>query len=344
MNKRLRFLTALIMLAWVAACTLPLEQSGLPKPFRSDISTSTEAESIDATLDVQGGQPLSDGSQQVANALGEATQAPTPNNPKKNAPLQAACNRAAPGRPLDLTISDGAILRSGQAFSKTWRLVNAGSCSWTPGYAVTWFSGEEMGAAGTQFLHESVAPGDSIDVTVDMVAPLQPGVYQGNWMLSDEDANLFGIGPAGQSAFWVRIQVAEDLSSPTPGTLPTPTVTPAVFYGGDLTLYLQDWMDLDSGRINTGSTDDLTFQMEGEKAVLRPATGTRIAVFGARTPTENDCRNVRPSSNSLVLDSLKEGVFLCYRSNQGLPGYVRLPVINLKDNFLKLEFLTWSAP
>ncbi len=345
MKTRLRILTAWILLAALTACTLPVRQTA-PGAVQPGPLTPI-GEGPPDPIPTSNAQPVSEGNQQVANALGAASQEPTmassPNRPLKSAPDEP-CNQAAPGRPFDLTIPDGKIVQPGESFSKTWRLVNAGACAWDPGYAVIFFSGEQMSAPGSQYLHESVEPGGSIDVTVDMVAPLKPGTYQSNWMLSDEDTNLFGIGPSGRSAFWARIQVTEELITPTPGALPTPTVTPVVFYGGELTLYLQDWMDFDSGMINTGSTDDLTFQMEGEQAVLRPSVGTRIAVFGARTPTENDCRSVRLSADPLALDSLKEGVFLCYRSNQGLPGYARLPVINLKDNFLKLEFLTWSAP
>ncbi len=356
MNKRLRFLIALIMLSWTAACTLPLEPPGLVEALQPGDVTRTAAAVTGAATAIPAVQPISDSSQKSSGGLGEATQGPiqapstepsqppTVGGPQGIASKPQCINRAAPGRPLDLTVPDGQTMQPGQSFSKTWRLVNDGTCAWTRGYAVVWFSGEEMSAASSLFLHEIIEPGGTVDVTVDMVAPLQAGVYQGNWMLSDEASDLFGIGPSGQSAFWVRIQVVEQLASPSPGARPTPSATPVVFNGGELTLYLQDWMDLDSGMINTGSTDDLTFQMEKEKAVLRPASGTRIAVFGARTPTESDCRDVRLSSESLMLDSLKEGVFLCYRSNQGLPGYARLPVINLKDNFLKLEFLTWSAP
>ncbi len=342
-------MTAWILLASLTACTLPVRQTG-PGAVQTAVPVSTEAGATDFAP-TSGDKPVSDGSQQVANVLGAATVEPTgkgepqgATGPVLKSPVDMPCNRAAPGRPFDLTVPDGEVVRPGETLSKTWRLVNDGACAWTSGYALVFFSGEQMGSPASQYLHENVEPGGSIDVTVDMVAPLRPGTYQGNWMLSDEDANLFGIGPSGQSAFWARILVAEELATPTPGILPTPTVTPAIFYGGELTLYLQDWMDLDSGMINTGATDDLTFQMEGEQAVLRPSVGTRVAVFGARTPTEADCRSLRLSVDPLILDSLKEGVFLCYRSNQGLPGYARLPVINLKDNFLKLEFLTWSAP
>ncbi len=300
MNKRVGLFAALIVLSWVVACTLPVEQVNAPEPLRLGQPTLTVKAPLGPVRTATGAEQVD--RQMVANALSEATKEPV-----QAAGAKGKCNRAAPGRPLDLTVPDGETLRPGQAFSKTWRLVNAGTCEWAPGYAVIWFSGEQMGAPDSQFLHESVEPGGSVDVTVDMVAPLQPGVYQSNWMLSDGGANLFGIGPGAQSAFWARIQVVEEAPSATPETLPTPAPTLAVFNGGELTLYLQDWMDLDSGMINTGSSDDLSFQLENEQAVLRPAASTRIAVFGARTPTESDCREVRLSAEPLALDSLKRG-------------------------------------
>lgn len=341
MKKNLCLWLVAALLFGLAGCTLPVEEidwTGIAHSAGATPTAAGSAPTAEGTPE-QGPGALDQDSPPVEPVAAEETQPPAVLT------AQGACNRAAPGRPLDLTIPDGARLRPGQPFSKTWRLVNAGSCTWEPPYAVVWFSGERMGAAATQFLHDQVLPGQSVDLTVDMLAPPEPGVYQGNWMLSDGQAGLFGIGPSGNSAFWVRIEVVEALASPTPGALPTATATPIVFSGGEVTLYLEDWLDLDSGVINTGSADDLVFQLENEaQAVLMPANGARLAVFGAHAPDEGGCRSLRLSAEPLALDSLKEGAYLCYRSNQGLPGYAHLPVIDLEDYLLKMEFLTWSVP
>ena len=119
------------------------------------------------------------------------------------------CNLAAAGRPIDVTIPDDTRVGPGDSFVKTWRLVNMGSCTWTRGYAAVWFSGMAMGGQREESLRRSVSPQESVDISVEMSAPLLTGEYQSNWKLRDEAGNFFGIGPAGNSPFWVRIEVVE---------------------------------------------------------------------------------------------------------------------------------------
>ena len=145
-------------------------------------------------------------------------------------PSQAgACNRVAAGVPFDVTIPDDTIMQPGQSFTKTWRLVNNGTCKWTRLYAVVFFSGNPMGAHQTNYLNAEVLPGQSIDVSVEFIAPFEPGMYQSNWMLQSQAGELFGLGPNGDAPFWVRIHVVgPPTSTPTITPLPTgsETVTP----------------------------------------------------------------------------------------------------------------------
>ena len=155
-------------------------------------------------------------------------------------PSQAgACNRVAAGIPFDVTIPDDTIMQPGQSFTKTWRLVNNGTCKWTRLYAVVFFSGNPMGAQQTHYLNAEVLPGQSIDVSVEFIAPFESGTYQSNWMLQSQAGEFFGLGPNGDAPFWVRIQVV-GLETPTQtptSTLsgsetatptPTPTLTPTI--------------------------------------------------------------------------------------------------------------------
>ncbi len=134
------------------------------------------------------------------------------------------CDLAGAGLPIDVTIQDDSHMKPGEQFVKIWRLVNAGACTWNRDYAVTWFSGDNLGVRKEELVNREVAPGDSIDLSIDMVAPEKPGVYQSNWKLRNAKGEFFGIGPGGGSPFWVRIQV-EAVETSTPTTNP-PTMTP----------------------------------------------------------------------------------------------------------------------
>jgi len=280
---------------------------------------------------------------QVSNSTLEATSVLliTPTPPAGD----GVCNRAVAGLPIDVTIPDGTTFRPGQPFEKIWRLVNSGSCAWDQEYAIVWFSGETMGAGKVQGIRAKVFPGQSIDIVIDMIAPDKPGVYQSNWKLRSPDGSFFGIGPAGDAPIWVRIVVEEEAVSPTAGLVPSLTSTSQIYRGGEAVLYLEDRLDLDSGLINSGSNGDLIFQRPAnQQPLLMPQPGTRLVIFGSKQPSEKECQKSSLSATPINLENLKEDIFLCFKSNQGLPGYIRLKVINLNDNILHLEFVTWSIP
>ena len=110
----------------------------------------------------------------------------------------------------DVTIPDDMNLAPGEKFTKTWRLQNAGSCPWTIGYLLYFESGDSMGApASLELTSETIQPGDTVDVSIDMIAPQEPGAYQGNWKIRNVKGDGFGVGPYSK-AFWVKINVVEE--------------------------------------------------------------------------------------------------------------------------------------
>jgi hypothetical protein len=107
----------------------------------------------------------------------------------------------------DVTIPDGTTLSPNKSFSKTWRLKNGGSCTWTTGYSLVFVGGNSLGAPAISNLATNVNPGEMIDVTINMVAPSTAGTYTGYWQLRNASGGLFGYGVNSTSAFWVTIQV-----------------------------------------------------------------------------------------------------------------------------------------
>jgi hypothetical protein len=121
------------------------------------------------------------------------------------APVYTVCNLA--GFVADVSIPDYSVIDPGTAFTKTWRLQNVGACSWTSGYDLVFVSGDLMSGPTVVSLPYGVDPGGSVDISVNLVSPSDPGTYQGNWMLRDANGNLFGIRSNVSSSFWVRITV-----------------------------------------------------------------------------------------------------------------------------------------
>ena len=108
----------------------------------------------------------------------------------------------------DLTVPDGTIFRPGEKFTKTWRLINAGTSTWTTAYSLVFFSGEQMGGAASTPLTAQVPAGQTVDIGVQLTAPSQEGKYTGYWMLRNASGTNFGMGSNADGAFYVQINVA----------------------------------------------------------------------------------------------------------------------------------------
>ena len=257
---------------------------------------------------------------------------------------EVPCDRIAPGSLLDVTIPDDTVLRPGQAFSKTWRLKNHGTCAWNATYALVWFSGEKFSAPRQQVLAEIVEPGQQIDLTLDMTAPQTPGQYAGYWMLRNNMGELFGLGPGGDSPFWVRVQVLE-ASTATPAPTALPTATSVVLVEMTLVVQLDQPADLDSGAVEVQDEDDLviTLDEQGLFQVL-PANNARLVVFGESEPSERACRQTSFNDEPILFSMLPPSVRLCYRTSQSLPGMLWIREYDRDTGLITLEFSTWAVP
>ena len=107
----------------------------------------------------------------------------------------------------DVTVPDGTRFDPGATFTKTWRLKNIGTCTWTTSYSLVFDSGEKMGAPASVNFPSSVPPGQTVDLTVNMTAPSSAGHYIGYWKFKNASGVLFGIGTTANKSFWVEINV-----------------------------------------------------------------------------------------------------------------------------------------
>jgi hypothetical protein len=100
----------------------------------------------------------------------------------------------------DVTYPDNTVVSAGSNFTKTWRLQNTGSCSWTPSYALVFSSGEVMDGPTAQALSGNINPGQTVDISVNLQAPTSNGTHTGNWGLRNASGVIF-------THFYVQIKV-----------------------------------------------------------------------------------------------------------------------------------------
>jgi len=172
-----------------------------------------------------------------------ATSTTAPDTSYSAAAAVSSCDVA--GFVDDVTIPDGTVFEPGEEFTKTWELRNDGSCTWTTDYQIVFYSGSSMDSdTPVDITSGSVAPGDSIDISVDMVAPDDDGSYTGYYILQNASGANFGLGTAG-NPFYVQIVVSESdatstvtstatstsVSAATSTTVPTATIEPTIDTG-----------------------------------------------------------------------------------------------------------------
>ena len=109
----------------------------------------------------------------------------------------------------DMTIPDGTKMDPGQAFEKTWKFFNTGTCAWPGSTTLKFIKGDNMqpspGITGSL-----TDVNNKVDVSVGLVAPYSSGKYKAYFRLADKNGNAFG------PPVFVSIVVTSSSNSPTP--------------------------------------------------------------------------------------------------------------------------------
>ena len=210
MSKNALFVSILIIILFgISACNLP---SNTTPTQGADAALTAAAQTVEANMT-------------QAAILNPPTIPPTNTPGIATSTLAVATTSVAPTSPpptqtcdvadfiTDVTIPDGTTLEPNETFTKTWRLKNIGTCSWTPSYAVIFSSGDSMSGPATQALTGTVSSGQTVDISVDLTAPGTDGNYKGYWKLRNASGVLF-------TQFYVDIKV----KTPSPTAGPT-TIT-----------------------------------------------------------------------------------------------------------------------
>jgi hypothetical protein len=113
----------------------------------------------------------------------------------------------------DVTVPDDTEMDPNEDFTKTWRVRNSGTCNWNADFRLVFVSGDQMGAPASVSV-PATAAGATVDVSIEMTAPNDPGTYRSNWKMQSDEGTVFG------SQVYVRIVVPEPATA-TPTEEPT---------------------------------------------------------------------------------------------------------------------------
>jgi len=178
-----------------AACNFPLANS----PSDEDAVATSVALTV-AAVDAQTAPPTATLAQPTNTLPALPTITPQMTNTVSAFPTSTAlpCNRAVliSEDPLD-----DKSYNAGATFTKTWTFKNVGTCTWNTNYKLVFISGNAMGGAASKNLTSSIAPGQSVTLSVNLTAPSSSGTYKGVWNLQADDGDNF-------ANFWVQIKVS----------------------------------------------------------------------------------------------------------------------------------------
>ncbi|MBN2084491.1 MAG: hypothetical protein JW748_04645 [Anaerolineales bacterium] len=188
-----RIVASTIMACLLVGCALPMASTPTQFVFPTPNLTMTALFQIPPTNTVA---PQATATQAVpTSSTPSATLSPTAPN----------CTNLA--QFVSETFPDLTYIAPGTAFTKTWTLKNAGTCTWGAGYALVFDSGDQMGGPASVPMTASVPPGAVYNFTVNLKAPATLGQYQGFWKLQSPQGVRFGTDASGK-AFWVKITTA----------------------------------------------------------------------------------------------------------------------------------------
>lgn len=255
-----------------------------------------------------------------ANVLPVPTPQPTPTGVPAATQAPPAPTTCVDGMSYvsDLTYDDKnmtapPVVPPGQPFVKAWRIRNSGSCNWDKSYSLQYQSGNSplasMGGVPT-YITRGVPSSGTYDIQVPMVAPLQPGVYQGFW----EMHNGNGV-PFGQTVY-VGITVP---APPTPTPAATQPPAPGISFTVDRTQIRQG--ECVTFSWNVSNAQAVYFYSDGENWQQSGVAGQGSSVECPSQTTTYNLRIVQQNGQVVVQE-----ITIYVQPGQGAPTVTRFTV------------------
>ena len=104
-------------------------------------------------------------------------------------------------------IVDGTVFKPGSQFTKTWEITNTSTCVWDTSYKIIFWDGDLLGGGYVYNLPQVVGPGQTLPISLVLIAPATDGTYKSEWKLQTPDNINFGVGYL-NSAFYTEIAVS----------------------------------------------------------------------------------------------------------------------------------------
>ncbi len=212
----------------------------------------------------------------------------------------------------DVTVPDGAKVAPNDAFVKTWQLKNSGATTWSEDYALVFIDGDLLGASPIIPLQTQVAPGETVNLSIELTAPAREGTYKGFWKLLNSKHEVFGLGADALDAFWFVIIVSKDAE-------PLATATPTPETG---TILTSAFLAIDNANFQGACPHKFSFT--GYFNLSKPSTVT----YSLESENDAGVEINLPQPITKNLDAGKHTIYFELTIPKSLKGWVRLKFIS----------------
>jgi hypothetical protein len=190
----------MLLVIVLAGCNMPTEDAVSNGNTNVPSEQSDQPDNGDSAGDDSNSQEDTSSSEEPAEET--ATQEPSATPESKTATPE---DQVADGNDLaefitDVTIPDYSEVEVGEDITKTWRIRNAGTTTWTTGYVIEFEKGEKLGASTQISLSKEVKPGQMIDISIDFKVPSARGEYSSYWIIKNEENER--LGTTGEGKFF----------------------------------------------------------------------------------------------------------------------------------------------
>jgi uncharacterized protein YkwD len=222
MNKKFIFTFIILAGLILSAC------NGSPPAVDVSTPTSTSTDTgVTSVSEATATQPqVTEETPAPSTFTVESTTTPEPPRPTN----EPNCTNSA-SFVADVTIPDNTTMAGGTTFTKTWQILNTGTCIWASDYSLGYYSDESMGAPDSVPLSITY-PGQTLNTSILLTAPNSLGTHRGNFVVRNPEGLIMQINS--DSRLWVIINV-DNLRTAAPaatgsavaGTPTTPLPTSA---------------------------------------------------------------------------------------------------------------------
>ncbi|HEY70413.1 MAG TPA: hypothetical protein G4O08_07515 [Anaerolineae bacterium] len=291
--------------------------------------------------------------QQPPPTQGAAVTGHTPGPPQQSPPQPTQAQTACTDQFIQIgpsSITPGQEFAQGENFQVDWVIKNVGTCTWTPTYALVHHSGNELSVLSPVPLGTSVAPEDTVTLSLQMTAPNAEDEYPSLWKLQNDQGQEFGkLQNDAPLRVIINVVAAASLQPTSDVQIAEGPPLGAYEYGYDQTMLVNQCFDLVSGEVVSCSSGEADFKFtyaSGQGGYILPLNEFELAAGVSTQPNKSTCE--ASSFLTLPLEMLlpasqSTGNYYCFMAERGIHNYYGwLQPIDFNSGGLTFDFVTFD--